>query len=245
MKEQIIKLLSNTLLNSSLAISAWLGGSTATGREDQLSDTDLVIIGLRPDEIFKLIEETLKSYAAIEKKWMVEDISRYYQCFYTIDGSSETYYIDIVIFENQSPEYYREYFNPYRHGTPHIIFDKTNILKEASRVPKFETSLEVNWDNFLGKFEVLFRTFLKEYMRGKYIDAHAFYMKLVTIWVQYERLRYCPQKHDFNFRYLYIDLPQENAQFIEELLKVSDLETMKKYAYTLKEKLTNHQGNKA
>lgn len=241
MKNQLNKLLSKSLLNSPLALSAWLGGSTATNREDHLSDSDLVIISDKPNETFYLIEEVLSSYSDITGKWVVEDNIKRHQRFYILNGSSDTYYVDIVIYDDRNPDHYREYFNKDRHGTPQILFDKIGILKIASQSPKTEDLSKLNWDNFQGKFEIIFRTFLKEAIRGKYIDAYNFYLNLVTLYIQIERRNFCSQKHDFNFRYIYIDLPQENSLFIEYLLKVSDLEMMKKNAITLKNKVMSYQ----
>jgi predicted nucleotidyltransferase len=241
MKELILTMLTKVLESESFTYSAWLGGSTATAREDELSDTDLVVIADNPELIFQKIDESIKLVSPIKNKWRVEDSTKYHQCFYVLENSSETYYIDICVFSSLQPETYEEYFNKERHGTPFVLFDKKEILKKASLTPKTETPPVLDIENFRGKFEVLYRTFLKEAKRDKHIDAFAFYLKLVSMWVQLERNQFSPQKHDFNFRYLYTDLPPENASFVECLLKVSDLDTMLKNANCLRDKI-NHPG---
>ncbi|KYG62157.1 hypothetical protein AZI85_08140 [Bdellovibrio bacteriovorus] len=242
-KNKIVHSLVQNLQQSSSAEGAWLGGSTATGFEDDLSDTDIVIISTNPDEIFQTVEDTLKGIATITHIWKVEDSpwKNFAQKFYVLDQTSETYYLDIGVFQSLSSEDYAEHFNVERHGSPQVLFDKKDILKQASQQPRYESSKKIEWSQWIARFEILYRTFLKESLRGKYIDSYTFYQRLVMMWVQLVRRHRTPQKHDFGLRYLYRDLPPTESQYIEKLLQVPDLKSMQVAAAELRSKIQTLQ----
>src|SRR5690606_32963924 len=115
------------------------------------------------------------------------------QRFYVLADTPETYYLDVVVFSDLNEEAYREYFNESRHGRPVVLFDKSQLLQQASQSPKTITfSLDIK--NEQAKFEILYRTFLKEALREKYIDAHTFYYRLIFIYVKILRSIHSPQK---------------------------------------------------
>lgn len=209
----------------------WFGGSRATGYEDELSDTDIVGICESPQEFFNTLEAFLKSVGTIDKVWNVEGNPwpHFYQKFYIFKEGSEVYYLDAGVFTSLEPGFYREYFNDERHGTPDIIFDTDGILKESSAMESHKENPVIDKDNFLARFEVMYRTFLKESLRGKFIDAHVFYMRLLQIYILKLRHEEAPQKHDFGMRYIYRDL-EKASQKIERYLKVTTIEQMQGYA---------------
>lgn len=225
MKRKIQDILISELQSSSDIYAAWLGGSAATNEEDELSDTDLLLITKNSIEAFLSIENILKTHYQITHIWKETGKPGFDQRFYILKESPETYYLDIVISQEISPQHYREYFNFKRHGSPVVLFDKLEILKQASKNPKLETPPTFDKD-LQGRFEIIFRTFLKEASRKKFIDSYTFYIRLVTMLVQFYRFEHSPQKHDFALRYVYKDLPPELASEIEELLKVTDISMM-------------------
>lgn len=213
----------------------WFGGSRATGFEDDLSDTDIVGICEKPLEFFNALEKFLKTIGTIDQVWNVEGNPwpHFYQKFYIFKDSFEVYYLDAGVFTSLEPDFYREYFNGERHGKPDIIFDKDGILKRASEMKPHRENPVVDTNNFLARFEVMYRTFLKEALRGKFIDAHLFYMRLVQLYVQMHRHDEAPQKHDFGMRYVYRDLVGVGPK-IESYLKVTSIEQMMGYAKELR-----------
>lgn len=217
------------------ALSAWMGGARATGTEDSYSDTDVVLISSEPKKIFQAVEEQLQS--SLEMTWTVEASlwKGFHQKFYILQGTEKTYYIDFGIFTSLDAADYAEFFNSQRHGNPDVLFDKTGILQQASELPPKDLVLPQVNANFTARAEVMYRTFLRETLRGKYIDSFAFFQRLLFVWVQAVRLKYAPQKHDFGLRYIYRDLPQTEAERIEKYLKVHDLETMKSYALEIRD----------
>lgn len=238
MKKELIQILRDILEPEEKILALWLGGSDATARTDHLSDIDLVMISPDPEFVFKRIEEELGS--SISRRYVVTD-GPYPQRFYVLTGTPETFYLDIVIFTELKPDYYREYFNVRRHGIPHILFDRKGILSEAARNPKSETP-ELNPLNEMGRFEIIFRTFLKESLRNHYTDAFSFYFRLVQILNKILRARHTPERHDFGLRYTYSDFPKEETLFLERMLKVTTLKQMQMNAKLMYDKVTHELG---
>ncbi len=244
-KAQFHNLLKETIPQEDHIFGAWLGGSSATGHEDELSDTDLVLMGGDFETSFKIIEEIISEYRPIIQIYHVPGPTLFkntQQRFYLLQDSPDTYFLDVLVFTSLEAEVYQEFFNQERHGQPVILTDKRGILREARKFPKKDYP---NFNqNHLTRFEIIYRTFQKESMRGKYVDSHLFYQRLIHILVEAKRILYSPQRHDFGLRYIYYDLPREEASFIEKMLKVSDLETMKKNAILIKEDLyQSHKEN--
>lgn len=237
MKKEITQKLKKILEPEETIQVMWLGGSDATGKADHYSDIDLVVISQDPLRPFQLIEKHFG--AGITHKYKVTD-GPYPQRFYVLMDTPETFYLDIVSLIETAPEYYQEYFNRDRHGTPGILVDKKGILREAAKNPKYENSV-IDHHNERGRFEIIYRTFLKESLRGNYTDAFNFYYRLVQILTKILRTHHTPQRHDFGLRYTYSDLPQE-APFIEAMLKVTNHEEMRINAKLIYQKVRKELG---
>lgn len=239
LKETILKAMTEALKKDPQIIAAWLGGSKATGFEDTLSDIDIVMICENAERPFEILDEALSSLHKISQKWSVEDspFKGLHQKFYTLEGTPETFYVDAGVYTSLKADTYREYYNPSRHGTPWVLFDKTGVLAEAAQSPKMESPAIPDLENFNARFEIIRRTFLKESLRGKYIDSFLFYQRLVLMLVQMLRLVHSPQKFDFGLRYLERDLPSNEFRMIERLLKSNDIETLQKNAREIQSKI--------
>jgi|GEM_PF-2181792 len=246
-KERIVSLLQKSLEADPRIHAAWLGGSTATGFEDDLSDTDIVVVCEDPHIVFNAIENALPVIASVSHVWKVEDSpwKNFAQKFYVFDEGPETYYIDAGVFQSTDPADYREYFNVERHGQPVILFDRKGLLQEAAASPRYEVVPSADLKNFVARFEIMYRTFLKESLRGKFIDSFLFYQRLVMMWVQLLRRKYTPQKHDFGLRYIYRDFPPEEARLVEKYIQGPDLETLRAQARDVRRRvleLQKHEG---
>ncbi|WP_374075194.1 hypothetical protein [Bdellovibrio bacteriovorus] len=241
-KDQVVKTLKKTLEAHPQIQAAWLGGSTATGFEDDLSDTDIVAICEHPEVVFAEIEKALPVISSVSHIWKVDDSlwKTFFQKFYVFDEGPETYYIDVGVFQSLKPEDYQEFYNSERHGEAVVLFDKMGILKSASMSPKYEKA-KVDWKNWLARFEIMYRTFLKEAERGKFIDSFLFYQRLVAMWVHLQRHYKTPQKHDFGLRYIYRDFPKEEAQLIEKYLQGADLHTLRAQALDIRNRILKIQ----
>lgn len=227
-EKEIIEYVKNTPHIS----SAWLGGSKATQREDDLSDIDLVLVTSNANKTFDDLEIFLKTLRPIELIHTEKKRLNYHQRFYVLKDTPETFYLDVCVFESHESKDYAEYFNEKRHGLPYIIKDD-GLLLEASKIVS-TSAIELEKSLFKGRSEIYYRTFLKEAIRERYIDAYHFYFGLLQTYVNLLRVRYCPEKHDFSLRYLYIDLDPRHAKIVETSLKVSSLAEMKEKAAKIK-----------
>ncbi|AGH94512.1 hypothetical protein [Pseudobdellovibrio exovorus] len=241
MKQEINKLLQDTLINYPEAMAAWLGGSTATKTEDELSDTDLVVVASDAEKIFAAVEVSLNKNFPISQTWTVEEPQKYRQKFYILENTAPLYFVDLAVFVNPKPEELSEYFNVPRHGAAEVLFDKTDILKTASELFRPEVVPNLNRVNFLARLEIMYRIFQKEVLRGRYIDSFTFYQRLIHLLLMVERRKHSPQRFDFGMRYLYRDLPKESADFFESCLKVSSLDDMKINADRIKKRIEDFQ----
>lgn len=212
--------------------SAWFGGSKATQREDDLSDIDLVLITPDANKAFNDFELFLKTLTPIRLIHIEKRRSDYDQRFYVLEGTPETYYLDVCVFQSQEEKDYAEYFNEKRHGSPVIIKDDGLLLKASQTFSSSKIALDK--DLFKGRSEIYYRTFLKEAQREKYIDAYHFYFGLLQTYVTLLRVKYCPEKHDFSLRYISIDLDKRHGLFLESALKISSLNDMKVKAKEIK-----------
>ncbi len=235
-KYELVQLMTEALLPLSEVEALWLGGSRATGTEDELSDTDLVVVSAVPKVVFTTLEASLSHFGLIEHIWNVETSiwRNFHQKFYTLKGFPPFYFLDIGVFTSLQSEDYREFFNRERHGNAEILLDRSGILARAAANPLFEELRSSRNDNQRAQFEILYRTFSKEAARGKFIDSFLFYNRLIMFYVASLRAEFTPQKHDFGLRYLYRDLPADRVRQIEGYMKCRDLASMQKSALEMR-----------
>lgn len=236
-RDQLVENLKSAVNSVASAEAAWLGGSRATGSEDALSDTDMVVVSLNPEAVFSRVEEVLQSKYGIERIWSLQGglWKGFVQKFYVLNNTPEFYYVDFGIFVTDQAVDLAEFFNQDRHGKADILWDKSGILQRASELTTAEKATLPGASQH-AQFEILYRTFLKESLRGKYIDAFLFYQRLVGLFVNLLRLRHSPQKHDFGLRYLYKDLPLQDSKRIEDILKAAvDISSMQKCAAEMRQ----------
>lgn len=250
-KQKILSQAESSLRFSSHTLVMWLGGSTATGHEDELSDTDICVISKDAAHTFDALEKGLPLRSLT---WKVEKSiwENFTQKFYVFTEGPETYYLDFGVFTSLDPQDYVEFLNTTRHGEPQIIFDKISLFERAKSIHR-EQSPPQNSDSqdtllsestepsphfdpqqWQASFEILYRTTLKEALRGKFIDAFHFYQRLVNAWIQLQRLYKTPAKRDFGARYLYRDLSVADTTYIESLLQVQSVEELQKKAADLR-----------
>lgn len=236
-RDQLVKKLKLALISTAEADAAWLGGSRATGTEDAYSDTDMVVVSLNPEAVFQQVEEVLQREYGFERIWSLQRglWKNFVQKFYILSNTPDFYYVDFGIFVTDQAVDLAEFFNQDRHGKAEILWDKSGILQRASEWATTEKAISPNAIQH-AQFETMYRTFLKESLRGKYIDAFWFYQRLVGLFVNLKRSQHRPQKHDFGLRYLYKDLPVRESAKIENFLKAAvDIASMQKCAAEMRQ----------
>lgn len=200
--------------------AAWLGGSDATGRADDFSDVDLCLVVEkgRLEDAATAIHSTLESLSPIRIHYRMPwpTWHGFHQAFYQLELAHEYTMVDWVILEVGQPHPWLEVE---RHGTPRILFDKDGLIKTA-HVDRaaIATSVEKKVADLRLKFPLFRHLPAKLIQRGLPADAMHFYFSLILRpLVDLQRCLHCPDRHDFGFRYIRSDLPQEAWQQIERL----------------------------
>ncbi|HWI63244.1 MAG TPA: hypothetical protein VNT75_15505 [Symbiobacteriaceae bacterium] len=209
-RTRILETLISTLEPMTDVLAFWEAGSRATGRYDQYSDLDLQILVAdgSVEPVRTALEAALLSLAPFEKRWEVPAPTFHgnWQCFYHLRGTDPLLLVDLCLIEQKAPNRFLE---PEMHGIPTVFFDKIGAVrpeptdaaahaeKIRRRLPLLEEPME------------LFHAFVdKELLRGREVDAFAFYHGYVlSRLVEALRMRYAPWRYNFGPRYLQYDLP--------------------------------------
>lgn len=209
-------------------LAAWLGGSDATGRADDLSDIDLCIVAEdgRGKELRQVLENLIASASPIRVKYDLPEPTwhGFTQSFYQLENAPEHLMIDWILVE-------RSQHNPWmeveRHGVPRVLFDKARVIREA-HVDHAE--LHAAADKKISELRLKFPIFrhlpTKLAKRGLPVDALHFYNTLVLRpLIDLLRAIHCPDRHDFGPRNLQNDLPRH----YEDLCRLSLVRSLDDY----------------
>lgn len=205
-------------------------GSAAFGRADDLSDLDLVLTveDGRLEDAIACVESVMEAQGGFSQKYELPQPAWHgaWQAFYRPASDNPFFMLDICIVEQSKPWTFTERT---RHGVPNIFFDRIGALTPTEMTekeiadyarPKFEQHAAV--------IEMFHDFPEKELRRGNNVDAFAYYHSLIlTRVVALLRIRHCPDRHDFGFRYLKHDLPLEVAEEIENLLFVQGADDLR------------------
>lgn len=226
-REQLISSLHATLEAEPEVESAWLGGSLAFGRNDEHSDIDLSAV-IAPDlapALFARLEAALESLAPIQARFEVPwpPTADFSQRFYQLVGLPESLMIDVALLR---PDRVEAWLDPVRHGHPVLLFDRGGRI-----VPTPDTTLGPVFADRLRTLRARAKMFghipAKNAARGHWMEAFdTFHRMLLAPLVELLRARYCPQRQDFGFRYLDLDLPPAVYARLCGLLAASSLDEL-------------------
>ena len=214
-REQVIELLHGALLPLAWVNAAWLGGSDAFGRADELSDVDLQVDvdDGRVAATFGAVEAALAAASPIVAR-LVMPMPTWHghaQRFYRLRDTAEFTAVDVVVFQRSDP---RRYYNQTeRHGRPLVLFDRAGVVREVAGIREglaFTLPLVAK--------EVRAATPWPPSGSG----TAACWPPLVTLY----RVRHAPARHDFGARYAGDDLPAEVRDTLVELSFVAGLDDL-------------------
>lgn len=130
-REQVIELLHGALLPLAWVNAAWLGGSDAFGRADELSDVDLQV-DVDDGHVaatFGAVEAALAAASPIVAR-LVMPMPTWHghaQRFYRLRDTAEFTAVDVVVFQRSDP---RRYYNQTeRHGRPLVLVDRAGVVR--------------------------------------------------------------------------------------------------------------------
>ncbi|MCU0612213.1 MAG: nucleotidyltransferase domain-containing protein [Candidatus Eisenbacteria bacterium] len=200
-RETIIETLRKELEPLAYVRAAWLGGSDATGRTDQWSDVDLMLV-VEDDAVDQTAEAMATALSGLS-----HIAHRYRRPEPTPHGHFQEFMTGWFL-------------EPERHGLQLILFDKDGLVKPTPLDRKAHEERLAKGLASLRTVFPLFQNFVKKAVyRGDLADAWGTYRSCtIRPLVELARIRYCPDRFDYGFRYFDRDLPDTIRRDIEALL---------------------------
>ena len=202
--------LARTLSRSDDIRAAWLGGSDAFHRADDLSDID----------VFILVRRGRVEQAAADFQRCVEQVSPisrllrlpmptwhgFHQAFYQLANAPEHLMVDWLAVEQGDAH---PWSDVERHGTPVVFFDKDGDCSPRHVDPAaVRRAVAKRVGELRMRFPMFRHLATKQAARGLPADGAGFYhTQVVRPLVDLLRCVHCPDRHDFGMRYLRDDLP--------------------------------------
>jgi predicted nucleotidyltransferase len=214
-------------------------GSAATGRLDDYSDVDLVIVTplSAADAAFSAVEAALGALAEITHRWIVDPppFADSAQRFYFLADAPRYFAVDCVVITEAAVE---QLLERERHGEPLVYFDRTGRIRPrpadptalAARRAKRRTQLA-------GAVPIYAMLVDKELARGRPLDAYGFYQALLRQLIEVLGMQYRPDRFDFGWRYVETDLPPDERALLAHLAFVASDDLLKQRADELAQEL--------
>ena len=200
----------------------WEGGSAATGRLDEFSDIDLVIVAPleTADAIFAAIEASdCRRSGEMSHRWHVDPppFRETAQRFYFLAGAPRFFAIDCVIVTASGAA---QFLERERHGVPQVAFDRTG---QIAALPLDRPALEARRSHRLAQLRGAVPVFQmlveKELARGHPLEAFGFHQVLLRALIELLGMQYRPDRFDYGWRYVETELP-ERCPAIDQTLCV-------------------------
>ncbi|HBS28737.1 MAG TPA: hypothetical protein DEB06_04640 [Phycisphaerales bacterium] len=206
----VVESLSRLLRANEVFRAAWLGGSDANGRADEMSDVDIFFVHTpgRADEAERAFDGAVESIGEVAIRYRVPEPAWHggRQVFYQLKDAPEWLMIDWLALEQGKDH---QWLDVERHGTPTVLFDKDGLVR-TKRVDRaaIEAAVRKKVEDVRQRFPLLRHLAAKQSTRGLPIDgAYSFQALVLRPLVDLLRCVHCPDRHDFGFRYLKDDLP--------------------------------------
>lgn len=199
-RDLIIKTLTDNLQPLECVCAAWLGGSDSSGRTDEYSDVDFMVI-VEDDsieEVFNCAFTALKHLSPIAHEYRLPEPTWHgnSQCFYQLENALQYHMIDLCLLKKSSKSLFLE---PERHGNAEVLFDKINIIKDQPFDRDAHTKLvEAKLKDIEVKFPLFQNLITKAIRRGHLPEAVYFYHQMsLRPLVDLLRIKYCPDRYDW------------------------------------------------
>lgn len=227
-KEEIFGVIIKELLSYPQINLLAEGGAKAFNRYDDLSDLDLMadVEDGKAGETVKQFENFLEKLAGISAIYTAAENKDFQHKFYKLKGTDRFSIIDLFIVERSNPA---KELDKKIHGEFLVHYDRYGYMNDQ----KFDMdTFQHKVDAFKSKSKNVFEFFLfqaeKEILRGRYIDALAYYFDLMLKpLIRLLRIKYNPVHYNFELRYLYDELPEKIVKEIEELFSIKDIDDLK------------------
>jgi predicted nucleotidyltransferase len=199
------------------------GGSAATGRLDDYSDIDLVIVAplAAADEAFDGVEAALAPHI-ISHVWRVDPppFPDTAQRFYFLADAPRFFAVDCVVVTEAAAG---QFLERERHGTPLVYFDRTGKIRAR---PADATALALRrtrrWKQLQGAVPIYAMLVDKELTRGRPLEAMGFYQALLRALIEVLGIAHRPDRFDFGWRYVETQLPEDERKRLARFAFVAD-----------------------
>ena len=211
--------------------ACFLAGSEAFGRADRWSDIDINCVTdlAHAPANFAAAEAALAALSPIAITLEMPPSGLWpelAQRFYRLRDTDEFLMVD---FCQLSPAQVQTFLEPTRHGTPIVLFDRDGLLKpvtldRAAHDAQIRARLA-----YLRKAFPMFQNLVrKALLRGDLTEAMAVYLgHSMRPLVEALRIKHCPERFDFGFRYTTHDLPAAVASELQDLMWPRDPDDMR------------------
>ncbi|MCP5022720.1 MAG: hypothetical protein GY930_13220 [bacterium] len=231
-RAQIIDRLSEDLSQHEFILAAWMGGSDATGRTDELSDIDMQILCQdgQVDQTFAVIHAAAESFGPIVHRWRLPEPTwhGHSQELSRVAGAGIFSDLDLVVLQKSAKDRFLEFE---RHGDAQVLFDREGVI---GRAPFDRTShnkkMVRRLTSLRDQFPLCQAIVIKAIRRKLPVEACAAYLRMTLMpMVELLRMRFAPDLFDFGFRYLDRDLPEEWRSRVEGWALPKDGEELAQY----------------
>jgi hypothetical protein len=214
------------------------GGSAATGRLDEFSDIDLVIVAplASADAVFDAVEAALSPHS-IAHTWRVDPapFPQTAQRFYFLADAPRFFAVDCVVASEAGVEPFLE---RERHGDPLVYFDRTSKIRaRAVDRPALAERRARRWSQLRGAVPVFAMLVDKELARGRPLEALGFYQALLRALLEVLGIEHRPDRFDFNWRYVETQLPADARTLLARYAFVADEQALRERAPQLADEL--------
>lgn len=202
--------------------AAFLAGSEAFGRADRWSDIDVNCVTplAEVDRNFNAVEAALGRLSPIALKLVMPPSGLWpelAQRFYRLRDTDEFLMID---FCQMTPGQLQTFLEPTRHGTPVVLFDRDGLLKPvALNQLEHDAAMARRLQWLRDSFPMFQNLVRKAVLRGDLVEAQAMWMaQTMRPLVEVLRMKHCPARYDYGFRYTTQDLPAPVAKELQDLM---------------------------
>lgn len=208
------------------------GGSAATGRVDEFSDIDLVIVAplAAADAAFDAVEAGLAARTRITHIWRVEPppFPDTAQRFYFLADAPRFFAVDcVVVTEGGVPQFLERE----RHGEPLVYFDRgVKLRARPLDTAAMEERRARRWKQLQGAVPVYAMLVEKELARGRPLEALGFYQALLRALLEVLGMEHRPERFDFGWRYVESQLPEHARALLAHYAFVADERALRERA---------------
>jgi hypothetical protein len=207
------------------------GGSAATGRLDDYSDIDLVIVAplAAADEAFGAVEAALAPHG-ISHIWRVDPppFPDTAQRFYFLADAPRFFAVDCVVVAEGAAD---QLLERERHGQPLVYFDRTSKIRARPVDAEALAARRAHrWEQLRGSVPIYAMLVDKELARGRPLEALGFYQALLRALLEVLGIAHRPERFDFGWRYVETQLPDDERKRLTRFAFVADPEALRERA---------------